>query len=64
MGKSERFGLVLSPNEKHTLYQLAEIEKISASAVIRRLIFKEALCKLGNRQVVLHRTPLRGKQDG
>jgi hypothetical protein len=42
MEKSERFGLVLSPTEKHVLQLLAELERIPKAAVIRRLILREA----------------------
>jgi hypothetical protein len=40
--KSERFSLVLSSAEKWALQQLAELERIPAAAVIRRLIWREA----------------------
>lgn len=39
MKKSERFGLVLSPVEKQMLRRLAEQERLSAAAVVRRLIW-------------------------
>jgi hypothetical protein len=42
MNKSERFGLVLSPSEKRALLRLAERERISAAAVVRRLIWSAA----------------------
>jgi len=42
MKKSERFGLVLSPGEKRALLRLAEGERISAAAVVRRLIWDAA----------------------
>ena len=42
MGKSERFGLVLSPAEKAMLQRLAQRERIPAAAVVRRLIWREA----------------------
>lgn len=42
MDKTERFGLVLRPDEKTALEKLAEKERISAAAVIRRLIWREA----------------------
>ena len=42
MEKSERFGLVLSPAEKHLLHCLAELERIPKAAIIRRLIWREA----------------------
>ena len=38
MLKSERFGLILAPVEKRALLCLAERERISAAAVVRRLI--------------------------
>jgi hypothetical protein len=40
MNKTERFGLALSTAEKEALLRLAEREHISASAVIRRLIWR------------------------
>lgn len=42
MTKSERFGLVLSPDEKRALLRLAEGERISAAAVVRRLVWDAA----------------------
>jgi hypothetical protein len=42
MQKSERFGLVLSPAEKSALWHLAARERISAGAVLRRLVWNEA----------------------
>ena len=42
MEKSERFGLVLSPREKEALQRLAERERISSGAVVRRLIWRAA----------------------
>ena len=42
MNKSERFGLVLSPGEKRALLRLAEGERMSAAAVVRRLIWDAA----------------------
>ena len=42
MMKSERFGLVLSPAEKRALLRLADAERISAAAVVRRLIWDAA----------------------
>jgi hypothetical protein len=44
MGKyrSERFGLVLTPKEKTALQRLAERERISGAAVVRRLIWHAA----------------------
>jgi len=38
----ERFELLMTPEEKKLLRALAEIEHISAAAVIRRLIWQEA----------------------
>jgi DNA-binding MarR family transcriptional regulator len=37
--KIERFGLVLTPAEKQVLEALAEKERITAAAVIRRLVW-------------------------
>jgi len=42
MEKTERFGLVLAPAEKTALQRLAELERLSAAAVVRRLIWREA----------------------
>jgi hypothetical protein len=42
MAKSERFGMLLSPSEKVALEKLAHRERISAAAVVRRLIWREA----------------------
>lgn len=42
MVKSERFGLVLSPEEKLLLQRLAERERLPIAAVVRRLIWQEA----------------------
>jgi hypothetical protein len=42
MGKSKRFGLMLSPQEKVALQHLAILERLSAAAVVRRLIWREA----------------------
>ena len=42
MRKTERFGLVLSPEEKAALEELARRERLPAAAVVRRLIWKEA----------------------
>jgi hypothetical protein len=42
MNKSLRFGLVLSPAEKAALRSLANRERLSAAAVVRRLIWHEA----------------------
>ena len=43
MTRSLRFGLVLSLVEKSALYSLARRERISAAAVVRRLIWQEAM---------------------
>jgi hypothetical protein len=41
--RSERFGMVLTPDEKHALNKLAEAEGgLSRAATVRRLIRKEA----------------------
>ena len=42
MSRSERFGLVLSPAEKRALLWLTQQERISAAAVVRRLIWHAA----------------------
>ena len=42
MEKSERFGLVLSPDEKVALQDLADRERLSQGAVLRRLIWTAA----------------------
>jgi hypothetical protein len=43
MEKTERFGLALSPAEKHALARLAEAEGgLSQAATVRRLIRREA----------------------
>ncbi len=39
MEKTERFGLVLSPEEKAALQHLADRERLPAAAVVRRLIW-------------------------
>ena len=39
MEKTERFGLVLSPEEKAALQRLADRERLPAAAVVRRLIW-------------------------
>lgn len=38
--KIERFGLVLTPAEKQVLEALAEKERITAAAVVRRLVWQ------------------------
>lgn len=40
--KIERFGLVLTPAEKQALEDLARRERITAAAVVRRLIWQAA----------------------
>lgn len=40
MGKTQRFGLVLSTEDKEALQQLADRERIPAAAVVRRLIWE------------------------
>ncbi len=40
MQKSERFGLVLSPEEKAALQSMANRERLPAAAVVRRLIWE------------------------
>jgi hypothetical protein len=42
MEKTERFALVLSPADKAILRHLARRERLSAAAVVRRLIWQEA----------------------
>lgn len=42
MTKSERFGLVLSAQEKALLWSLAHKERVSAADVVRRLVWREA----------------------
>ena len=42
MKQTERFELLMTPEEKELLRVLAEAEYISAAAVIRRLIWREA----------------------
>ena len=42
MGKSERFGLVLTVDERAALQQLADNERLPAAAVVRRLIWDAA----------------------
>jgi len=41
--KSERFWFVLSPEEKEALNFLTEYERVSSAAVVRRLIWREAV---------------------
>lgn len=40
--KIERFGMVLTPDEKEALKRLAEAERIPAAAVVRRLVWEAA----------------------
>ncbi len=40
--RSERFGLVLSSEERATLQALADREHLSAAAVLRRLLWQAA----------------------
>ena len=40
--RDQRFGLVLTEAEKEALDRLAEKERISAAAVLRRLLWAEA----------------------
>jgi len=40
--RSERFGLVLSTEERATLQALADREHLSAAAVLRRLLWQAA----------------------
>lgn len=42
MKRDQSFSIVLSKEEKTLLQQLAKIERISAAAVVRRLIWREA----------------------
>ena len=42
MKQTERFELLMTPEEKQLLRVLAEAEHISAAAVLRRLIWQEA----------------------
>ena len=42
MNRQHRFGLLLSPAEKHMLELLAEAEGLSQAATLRRLIRKAA----------------------
>jgi len=42
MKQTERFEMLMTPEEKELLRVLAEAEHISAAAVIRRLIWREA----------------------
>ena len=42
MRKSERFGFVLSEQEREMLLRLAEIERLPAAAVVRRAIWRAA----------------------
>lgn len=44
--RSERFGLVLSTEERATLQALADREHLSAAAVLRRLLWREAAQQL------------------
>ena len=55
--KSERFVFVLSPDERAILSRIAELERISAGAVIRRLIWREGrkLCFLPHGESVRNR---------
>ena len=39
MARTERFGLVLTKQERQGLQRLADKERLSASAVVRRLIW-------------------------
>jgi hypothetical protein len=52
MAKTERFGLVLSSEEKLALQRVAERERISAAAVIRRLIWKAAQADRSNSEAI------------
>jgi len=42
MKQTERFELLMTARERQLLRMLAEVEHISAAAVIRRLIWREA----------------------
>jgi hypothetical protein len=42
MEKTERFGLALSERDKGALFHLADQDRSSAAAVVRRLIWREA----------------------
>ena len=42
MNKKERFGMALGKRDKRALYRLAEQDRSSAAAVVRRLIWREA----------------------
>lgn len=42
MRKSKRFGFVLSTADKSVLERLAQLERLSAAAVVRRLVWREA----------------------
>ena len=42
MEKSEQFGLVMTPQEKAALVQLAAKARVSAASVVRRLVWSEA----------------------
>lgn len=46
MEKTERFEMLMEPREKELLRMLAEIERISAAAVLRRLLWQEAKDRL------------------
>ena len=48
--RSERFMLALSPTERRELDRLAERERLSAAAVVRRLIWREAKALRNSRQ--------------
>lgn len=57
MKKTERFILAMTPVEKATLEQLAEYADLSAAAVVRHLVRREAR-ELG---LVTEVDPLRGR---
>lgn len=40
--KDQRFGLVMTPDERRALDELARTERISQAAVIRRLVWQAA----------------------
>ena len=42
MEKSERFNLMMAPTDRATLERLAQHEDLSAAAVVRRLVKREA----------------------
>ncbi|MBN1815429.1 MAG: hypothetical protein JXA14_26590 [Anaerolineae bacterium] len=42
MRRDQRFPVVLSKGEKAVLQRLAEAERLSSAAVVRRLIWREA----------------------